>query len=1087
MRPIQLTLTAFGPYQGREVIDFRKLAPHDLFVISGKTGAGKTSIFDGISYALFGEASGADRKDATLSLRSDFASDQEPTTAELIFELRGKQYRIFRQLPYLKSGNKTLTQGKAEIYALNNTGDQDDLFAETPLVERQIPNMVNPKIEALLGLNRDQFNQLVMLPQGEYQRFLTSKTADKEAILRTVFNTEKYQNVVENLKLKADQSQKSVIKLQAHYNSLIQSIYQQLPVRESPFFQFFQEEAELQINSYQAIEGLEAESLFYQEKVKAITGDIMTQKQKLDVQKQTLLNTQNINEKFQALANAQQDFDNLNAQQVEINRLKNEISLAEKALSMEKFAHEVFRLRQEKQDTENHLSAAKQQLTEVQKNHQHATEQYQEAQEKEAEILALSEEITLLESRKRDVEMLDDLQATVIRTQKKSAQPQQNISHLQQEITTKQSEKNRLQDAVREAETISHPIAIYQQLQSYLEQLAKLSAKQAEQKQALITANEKKQQKSITLQAAKEARESAAIKFYQEQAVNLAYTLKEFEPCPVCGSIEHPQKAEAHHSQILGDHAQNPQAGFDSANEALSLAQREYDQAVHRAQEILANIESIEQEIYQAWQTVRYFANREAQYIAPLTLELNAEAMTTSVIETNSNKVALALKKGQTYWQSLQTLRSEISAIELLITQQQSELEVLKESHQTEKTRLTEAQSALTQILQHIPESLRDSTAYQTHLGAQKSRLTTLKNRLKEAEKNLQETAQQGALAAQSVEQYQAQKAKIITSLEKAECAFQEVLLNASWIIECRQTTTEDEESEGREGSQSADETQFLQAQKLIPKLSDNRQVVEKFTQRYLLTQEKVKTLTSELKDQKPQDIIELENKVQEQELKLETMQHTLLTHQQYIQNIAQTIENIKAQAQALESARSIHEKTVEVYDLVRGQNRHRISLERFILIEYFEMIIHAANIRLEQMTHGQFQFIRSEEIASRNVQSGLDLNVYDAYTGENRDVKTLSGGEKFKASLSLSLGMADVIQAHKGGISIETLFIDEGFGALDEESLLQAIDVLIALQASGRMIGVISHVEELKQTLPARIEVIKTRGGTSQTNIIIK
>ncbi|GGZ96711.1 hypothetical protein DC083_04495 [Ignatzschineria ureiclastica] len=1079
MRPIQLTLTAFGPYQGTEVIDFRKLAPHDLFVISGKTGAGKTSIFDGISYALFGEASGADRKDATLSLRSDFASDQEPTTAELIFELRGKQYRIFRQLPYLKSGNKTLTQGKAEIYALNDTETQNDLFAETPLVERQIPNIVNAKIEALLGLNRDQFNQLVMLPQGEYQRFLTSKTADKEAILRTVFNTEKYQNVVENLKLSVDQSQKTVIQLQAHYRSLIQAIYRQLPVRESPFFQLFQEDAELQINSYQAIQGLEIENRFYQEQVEAIANDITTQKQTLDAQKQVLLKSKNINEKFQSFATAQQYLETLNTQQAEINRLKNEISLAEKALSMEKFAHDVFRLRQEKEENENHLSTAKQTLTEAQKNHQQAVEQYQEMQEKEAEILALSEEITLLESRKREVETLADLQSTVINTQKMSEQLQQKMTNLQQEIATKLSEKKRLQNNIREAETISHPIAIYQQLQSYLEQLTKLYSKQAEQKQVLITINEQKQQKSLILQAAKEARESAAINFYQQQAVNLAHTLKEHEPCPVCGSLDHPQKAKDPHLQIEDDRTPNPQADFDNANEALNQAQREYDQATHSAQEILTHIESLEQEIYQGWQTVDHLANREAQYIAPLTLELDMETITDSVIQANIDKVVSAFKKGQASWQLLQTLRPELNEIEHLITQQQTELEALKESYQIENTRLVEAQSALTQILQHIPKHLQDSNSYQAHLSAQKSRLTALKSHLQKAEKERQEAEQKRALAFQSVEQYQAQEAKLITALEKAEHTFHEALINASWTTEYCETATENR------GNQSADETQFLQAQLLIPKLSENRQVVETFTQRYLIAQEKVNTLTLELKDQNPQDTVELEQKVEEQETILEAKQRTLVTHQQYIQLITQTITSIKEQAHALESARSIHEKTVEVYNLVRGQNRHRISLERFILIEYFELIIHAANIRLQQMTNGQFQFIRSEEIAARNVQSGLDLNVYDAYTGENRDVKTLSGGEKFKASLSLSLGMADVIQSHKGGISIETLFIDEGFGALDEESLLQAIDVLIELQASGRMIGVISHVEELKQTLPARIEVTKTKSGYSKTAIM--
>ena len=175
----------------------------------------------------------------------------------------------------------------------------------------------------------------------------------------------------------------------------------------------------------------------------------------------------------------------------------------------------------------------------------------------------------------------------------------------------------------------------------------------------------------------------------------------------------------------------------------------------------------------------------------------------------------------------------------------------------------------------------------------------------------------------------------------------------------------------------------------------------------------------------------------------------------------------------------------MEVHDLLRGDNPQKLSFERYILIEYFEQVIAAANLRLQKMTNGQFEFTRSENLASHGKQSGLDLDIYDAYTGEARDVKTLSGGEKFKASLSLSLGMADTIQAHQGGISIETLFIDEGFGSLDEESLLQALDVLIELQDSGKMIGVISHVEELKQTLPARIEVTKTKGGFSKTQII--
>ena len=182
-----------------------------------------------------------------------------------------------------------------------------------------------------------------------------------------------------------------------------------------------------------------------------------------------------------------------------------------------------------------------------------------------------------------------------------------------------------------------------------------------------------------------------------------------------------------------------------------------------------------------------------------------------------------------------------------------------------------------------------------------------------------------------------------------------------------------------------------------------------------------------------------------------------------------------------------IYGKITDLYDIVRGQNGLKLSFERYIQIEYLERIIQSANERLKEMSNGQFVLIRSDRQEVRGRQSGLGLDVYDAYTGQTRDVKTLSGGEKFNASLCLALGMADVIQSFQGSVSIDTMFIDEGFGSLDEESLNKAIDTLIDLQKSGRMIGVISHVEELKAAFPAILEVKKAKEGHSHTKFTIK
>lgn len=1073
MRPIQLTLTAFGPYHGTEVIDFRKLAPHNLFVISGKTGAGKTTIFDGISYALFGEASGLDRQDATLSLRSDFAIDDEPTTAELIFELKGKEYRIFRQLPYRKTGNKTITQGKAELYALNHDGPQSDLFAEIPLVERQIPNMVNPKIEELLGLNRDQFNQLVMLPQGEYQRFLTSKTTDKEAILRTVFNTERYQTVVENLKMSADRSKEVVREIQSGYNALIQSIYRQLPPRESPFFEHFQEESEIQINSFQALEGLGVEAAFYQAEEHAIRKEITQQEAIIEAEQERLIESRALNAKFQELEDAQKNLQALSAQQLAIDSLKHSVALAEKALSMEKFANDAFRLRREYTEAQKALAVAQEHFKAAEIEHQNALEQHQLAQKKEDLITTLSEEVTLLESREREIETLAHYQTTIFQSREQITQIQQEINRLSDIIREEQTKKSDCQQRIKNAETDSDPIAQYQQLHRDLEYFSTLLEKQKREQATRLSLEEEKTRRTTALENAQKELKDAATKFYQQQALTLAHTLEDGKPCPVCGSLQHPHKIDGEDAHIAGEDSINPQHQFEMANQNLIDAQRRYDQLLNREKEIEERVQQVSQDLEESWQKMITFSQQERDEIAPLALQISTYDMMVSSLASNRQKVQSAFDNSQRSLQLLRTLRPELEAIETALMQHQRELDQVRESYQEKRNYLTEMESALKSILQNIPEELRDPQAYRAYLDQQKSALTTLKTQLKLAEKRLQEAEKERALLSQKLEQHQIEKEKLSQDSKKAEEDFTLALIQASFI------------KKSNDGAEETDEAQFIAAQQQIPHLAENRDKVAEFERRYLIAHEKVNALSLALAGKAPIELSELEQKVGSDKEKLAELQSRLHKNQQLITQIKQTITGINEISSALEAARARHEKTVEVYDLVRGQNSSRISLERFILIEYFEMIIHAANLRLYQMSHGQFQFIRSEDIAARNVQSGLDLNIYDAYTGENRDVKTLSGGEKFKASLSLSLGMADVIQSHKGGVSIDTLFIDEGFGALDEESLLQAIDVLIELQASGRMIGVISHVEELKQALPARIEVTKTKSGYSKTAII--
>lgn len=248
-----------------------------------------------------------------------------------------------------------------------------------------------------------------------------------------------------------------------------------------------------------------------------------------------------------------------------------------------------------------------------------------------------------------------------------------------------------------------------------------------------------------------------------------------------------------------------------------------------------------------------------------------------------------------------------------------------------------------------------------------------------------------------------------------------------------------------------------------------------------------IEELVNELSGKEWTDITALEEQMKELGIQLDITKEKRQRAQSAVAYITDLHENIRRIDEQIHEEEKAFQELVDLYEVMKGDNESRISFERYILIEYLEQIVQIANERLRKLSNGQFYLKRSERVEKRNRQSGLGLDVYDAYTGQTRDVKTLSGGEKFNASLCLALGMADVIQAYEGGISIETMFIDEGFGSLDEESLTKAIDALIDLQKSGRFIGVISHVQELKNAMPAVLEVTKQKNGCSETRFVVK
>ena len=1132
MRPNRLTLTAFGPYHETEVIDFDALSPHDLFVVSGNTGAGKTSIFDGISYALFGGASGEDRREAT-SLRSDFADDDLPSSVELIFTIAGKQFRVMRQLAYQKAGNKSETPGKAELYQIINHAGE---VSEIPAVDRQMISDVNQKMQSLIGLTKEQFNQLVMLPQGEYQRFLTSSTSDKEAILRTVFNTEKYRALVDELKIARDASQKEVTSLSGNLDSTLASIFRTLPKRDSILFSYQAESGEISINPHQAREALVIETQHYNGEKTRFKDALKIANEQHQKAQTALISHQALNAQFTQLTDVTNQFSTLLAKMPAIENIEIEIQLAEKAQPIEKYSDTVERLRTEARTKHQQLKMIEETYQASQTAHLHAKKILDATTAQEAEREALHKTIIQLEANEPKVNQLTEKRTLVLQLEKALKTQEAELLKVTENSAELPVKKEALTTQITELEQISAQTYPLLKLKSELESIDKHHRELHKTKTRLSTLQTEHEQAIEVLTLAKSTYESAYEVWLKGQANKLAEAIKPGDACPVCGSFDHPKlglPADINHASTSGRKVTKPsksaqQKSKDSpqaslffeeeslfdfidvkdslealahskpateieliptlSNEAFAEIEARFNQAQSKVVECEANCARLSREIDslrsdEQAQSTTLNALLEAQNhnqipeIQTLKLALLPIDATQTEITALLETISLALKQAEDANKHLTDARKNLQQIDQALEASQKLIHELQSNKVSAEANQKIETEGLKALMEAIPAELQDSQKFHQALTTKRATLVQLKNAHQNAEIAYQKAEKDQILRESEFKHLQSTYDDLVNQGKEARKVLDKALISAGFI----QSAEDAQET----ASSISDEAGFKQALRTPEALNALRQTVNRYReQKEALKQQKAQ-LEKTLKDQSPADIPALELASQEAQQEVEAIQKASFEVESLLSSIAKIQDSLTNIGETFAIANTKLSRLTEVYNLVRGENTQKLSFERYILIEYFERVIEAANLRLQKMTNGQFEFVRSDELASRGRQSGLDLNIYDAYTGEARDVKSLSGGEKFKASLSLSLGMADVIQAHQGGISIGTLFIDEGFGSLDEESLLQAIDVLIDLQKSGRMIGVISHVEELKQTLPARIEVTKTQGGFSKTRII--
>lgn len=1023
-------MTAFGPYKYTECIDFNELQGNQLFVISGSTGAGKTTIFDGICFALYGSASGSDRSESRI-MRSDFAEDDVHTSVELVFEIHHRTYRILRQMGHVKTGNKGATGEKYEFFEkLENR--------EVPCVERQIVSEINPKIEEIIGLTQNQFSQIVMLPQGEFRKLLTSETENKEEILRKIFKTEPYKMISERLKKKKAHVEDELKIEQRNTNSYIQSIESTLPKRESVLFNVLTQD---HYNIHQVISGLKEEASYYEEKIRQDHTKYEDAYQKHTSKSAEFHQAKSLNERFAEWETKEQQLRALTEQLPSFTEKEKQLEKAERASVIEGIELQYRELQKEvleKNELWNEaiFKEAKSKETLEQVNLQYIGEENkQEDREKLSESLIRLNDflpiVTDMTSKETELKVLENevakLTVNMKAIEQQAIAENESVNALKQKMDMLDNQLVPFDDNLQELSSLNEQCRVLKEVLTIQQMIQVQEAETLEKEQQFNAVNTE----YMTLEN----------EWFDNQARVLAAHLHAGDACPVCGSVEHPNKNEQ--DQTLSPSKEQ----LEHAKSTLNQVDSDYRNALANQNTLMVQINSKREEVE------RYGVDFEQSGEVYNTFEESRIKLDVEVIQMRKDKDTLRKLKQQQQEQTLVVEELDAKKIEISTAYQ--------EAHSTYE----KGKAIYEDKLQSIPNEVR--VLSQLELQIRKTYETKTKMELvwADVQKGRQEAREQHSSSVLTVSHTEKAVHETKAKQDKADSSFRMALKSSAF--ESEEAYQQAKLSESVLTSLKEQITSFKQARHTL-----NEQVVE---------------LTAILANKTKVDLINLQ-------IELDTLK---LVYEKALQEVNQTNDNKKAASNLIEKIKGSNEKTVkkerdfniitDLYDVIRGQNGLKISFERYLQIEYLEQIIVSANERLKNLSNGQFHLTRSERQESRGKQSGLGLDVYDAYTGQTREVKTLSGGEKFNASLCLALGMADVIQSFQGNVSIDTMFIDEGFGSLDEESLNKSIDTLIDLQKSGRMIGVISHVQELKTAIPAILEVEKSKEGYSQTRFVIK
>ena len=994
MKPIRLELKEFGPYKN-EIIEWDKIINEPIFLITGKTGSGKSTLFDAITYALYNKTTGG--KDIA-SLRTKTALDKDKTQVNFDFELSGKKYRIERTLAYLKAGNKNLTSGKVALMQYN-----DEKLEVIATKEQE----VKEKVEELIGLDDKQFCQIIILPQGKFKEFLLSKSSEKKETLRSLFNTYFYQKFVEQLQ---EQAKKLDSSHKQKEKELITRFEQFNIEEELTKFEYLKDE------KFEEILGIINSQ---EEIIKNEKKELLKLERSFSKEKEKFIELSKLNDKFIQLKNNKLELANLSEKEdyykslrLEVEKLKELQKNKDKIIEYSTLLNKQLQLRKieknllidtdkYKLDLENNkklqleLNAQKDNIEELRKetvDYKFFYNNFNELNSAKANIEIYSETLEELALKKETYKELDSR----LKVSKEG--------HLE-DI----EEKNILESSIGKLKLeILKKEQDVEKLEEYNNKFSEVNDK------SLKLTLDKKQLEELEVEKKKLEQEVILLNKNKEQEVLNGFLLKlhEGDECPLCKQkIEH--LPEIPSLEAVDESIEKSLQKVNKDTIQLETLIKKDEEEIERISALLKNLED----------TINFKSKEELS-------QLEDELKTDNLKLTDISK---AIKISE---DKIKGLNQEIEELSELFKNEDE----IKQKH-------LEAKNKIEQFEKNVKIELDEFADYYEKIQSQ---VEDFDNRCNVQQNNSNELLIRKTKLETEQKNNKTNLLEVSKRIENIIESFSDSKLNKYYI------TLEMAEEDIAE----------------LVKLEEFESQINKFEDAKKIIVNNIEKLVEELEEIEQPDLEEGQRKLQNIEFQVNDFIEKVVILNTRLENNKKLYKKIHSEyIELLESSKEIRE-IIAFSDVVSGKTENRKSLETYVQGYYLDLILVAGTKRLLQMTNDRYRFIRRDEKSKGGGLQGLEIEIHDIYLNSTRIISSLSGGELFLASLALALGLAEVIQNESGGISLETIFIDEGFGSLDTETLDIALTTLIDLQSYGRNIGIISHVSELKERIRPKVEV---------------